>query len=221
MGKAFLFGRLATKDLRRHLSDGVLLFVVIAAASATLTLGLVLHGETNNPFTTTRAATTGPDAIANLSSAVSTNGSITANANPADLAAVERASGVLGHSGPYPMTFALLNTHGITTSVMLEGRDPAIAALDEPALTAGSWIRDGGVVLERSFASALGVHVGEALTVNGDRFQIVGIAVDAAVAPYPHACAGGWCDLIYRTALAQSRSRNTSRASSGYPARPR
>jgi hypothetical protein len=50
MGKAFLFGRLAAKDLRRHLSEGVLLFVVIVAASATLTLGLVLHGVTNTPL---------------------------------------------------------------------------------------------------------------------------------------------------------------------------
>ena len=57
MGKAFLFGRLAAKDLRRHLSEGVLLFLVIAAASATLTLGLLLHGETSNPYNTTRAAT--------------------------------------------------------------------------------------------------------------------------------------------------------------------
>src|SRR5690348_16544926 len=149
MGKAYLLGRLAAKDLRRHLSEGVLLFLVIAAASATLTLGLLLHGETSNPYNTTRAATKGPDAVANLSPAVSNNASISASANPADLAAVARAPGVVGHSGPYPMTFALLNVHGITTSAMLEGRDAVSAQLAQPALTAGSWIRDGGVVIER------------------------------------------------------------------------
>jgi putative ABC transport system permease protein len=205
MGKAFLFGRLAAKDLRRHLSEGVLLFVVIAAAAATLTLGLVLHGETSNPYNTTRAATTGPDAVANLSPTVSNNGSVSADANPADLAAVERAPGVVGHSGPYPMTFALLNAHGITTSAMLEGRERAPAALAQPVLTAGSWIRDGGVVIERSFADALGVRVGDALTLNGHRYRVAGIAVDAAIAPYPHACAGGWCDLIYRPSIAHTQ----------------
>jgi len=59
MGRAILFGRLAAKDLRRHLAEGVLLFMVIAAASATLTLALVLHGETTNPYATSRAATAG------------------------------------------------------------------------------------------------------------------------------------------------------------------
>jgi putative ABC transport system permease protein len=205
MGRAFLFGRLAAKDLRRHLSEGVLLFLVIAAASATLTLGLLLHGVTSNPYNTTRAATKGPDAVANLSPAVSNNGSISASANPADLAAVERAPGVVGHSGPYPMTFALLNVHGITTSAMLEGRDAESAQLAQPALTAGSWIRDGGAVIERSFADALGVRVGDSLTLNGRSVHVVGIAVDAATPPYPHVCAGGWCDLIYRASLAQEQ----------------
>jgi putative ABC transport system permease protein len=205
MGKAFLFGRLAAKDLRRHLSEGVLLFLVIAAASATLTLGLVLHGETSDPYNTTRAATTGPDAVANLSPSVSNSGSISADANPADLAAVERAPGVVGHSGPYRMTFALLNARGITTSAMLEGRDAASAQIAQPALTGGSWIRDGGVVIERSFADALGVRVSDVLTLNGRPFQVVGIAVDAATPPYPHVCAGGWCDLIYRASIAQEQ----------------
>ena len=74
MGRTVLFARLAAKDLRRHLSEGVLLFLVIAAAATTLTLGLVLHGETNNPYNTTRTATAGPDAVANLSPNISTTG---------------------------------------------------------------------------------------------------------------------------------------------------
>ncbi len=204
MGKALLFGRLATKDLRRHLSEGVLLFLVIAAAAATLTLGLVLHGETSNPYNTTRAVTKGPDVVANLSATFSNNGSITGNANPADLAAPERAPGVTTYSGPYPVTFALVQAHGITTSAMLEGRDPAPAKLDQPSLTAGSWIRPGGVVVERSFADALGVRVGDALTLNGRSYRVTGVAVDAAVPPYPHVCGVG-CDLIYRTSISHEQ----------------
>ena len=112
MGKAFLFGRLAAKDLRRHLSEGVLLFLVITAAAATLTLGLVLHGETVNPYNVTRSAAKGPDVVANLAPALTNTGTISANANPPDLTSVERAPGVIGHSGPYPMTFALLTSQG-------------------------------------------------------------------------------------------------------------
>ncbi len=205
MGRAVLFGRLAARDLRRHLAEGVLLFLVIAAAAATLTLGLVLHGETRNPYQATRAATSGPDAVANLAPSLSSSGAVTGDADPAELAALARAPGVVGHSGPYPMTFALLTAHGITTSAMLEGRDPAPAALDQPALTAGTWIRSGGVVVERSFADALRVHVGDTLSLDGRPYRVAGIAVDAATAPYPHLCAGGWCDLIYRPALSQQQ----------------
>jgi hypothetical protein len=42
-------------------------------------------------------------------------------------------------------------------------------------------------VVERSFAAALGVRVGERLTLNGRPFTVSGIAVSAADSPYPHA----------------------------------
>jgi len=142
--------------------------------------------------------------VANLSATFSNNGSITGNANPADLAAPERAPGVTTYSGPYPVTFPLVRAHGITTSAMLEGRDPAPAKLDQLSLTAGSWIRPGGVVVERSFADALGARVGDALTLNGRSYQVTGIAVDAAVPPYPHVCGVG-CDLTYRTSISHEQ----------------
>ena len=204
MGRAALFARLAAKDLRRHLSEGVLLFLVIAAAATTLTLGLVLHGETNNPYNTTRTTTAGPDAVANLSPNISTTGSITANADSAQLAALQRAPGVVATSGPYPVTFALLKTHGLTTSTVIEGRDPTPALLDQPLLTAGGWIRPGGMVVERSFADALGVGVGDSVTLNGRRFRVAGIAVDAAIPPYPHVCGIG-CDVLYRNAISNEQ----------------
>jgi putative ABC transport system permease protein len=182
----------------------VLLFLVVAAAAATLTLGLVLRGETSNPYNTTRAATKGPDVVANLSPTFSKDGSITENANAATLGALEDAPGVTARSGPYPVTFALLNAHGITTSAMLQGRDPAPASLDQPSLTAGTWIRTGGVVVERSFADALGVRVGDALAVNGRRYRVAGIAVDAAVPAYPHLCGVG-CAVLYRDSISREQ----------------
>ena len=204
MGKAALFARLAAKDLRRHLSDAVLLLLVIAAAATTLTLGLVLHGETNNPYDTTRRATAGPDAVADLSPSISRTGTITANADPARLAALRRAPGAVAISGPYPVTFALLKTHGLSTTTMIEGRDPTRGSLDNPVLTAGTWVGSGGAVVERSFADALGVGVGDSFTLNGRLFRVAGIAVDAAVPPYPHVCGIG-CDVLYRNAISEEQ----------------
>jgi len=46
-------------------------------------------------------------------------------------------------------------------------------------------------VIERSFAEALGVRVGDKLTLNDRRFTVAGIAVTAAQSPYPNLCADG------------------------------
>jgi putative ABC transport system permease protein len=77
---------------------------------------------------------------------------------------------------------------------MVEGRDQPAASVDQPKLTGGSWIRSGGVVVERSFADALGVHPGNSITLNGRAFRVSGIAVTAAASPYPLLCKNG-CDV--------------------------
>ena len=80
----------------------------------------------------------------------------------------------------------ILRTRGLTVPVQAEGRGQAPAAVDQPKLTAGSWVRPGGVVLERTFAEALGVGVGDRVTLDGRPFTVAGIAVTAAAAPYPN-----------------------------------
>jgi ABC-type lipoprotein release transport system permease subunit len=72
--------------------------------------------------------------------------------------------------------------------VQAEGRDEAPAAVDQPALAQGAWVRPGGVVLERTFADALGVGVGDPVRLNGRSFRVAGIAVTAAVPEYPGVC---------------------------------
>ena len=91
-------------------------------------------------------------------------------------------------SGPYPVTWAVLGAHGLTASAEVEGRDRAPASIDQPRVTEGSWIRNGGVVVERTFAEALGVHTGDSIMLNGRPINVVGIAVTAAFSPYPEIC---------------------------------
>src|SRR5580692_8432688 len=178
MGTALLVFRLAARDVRRHAAQAVLLVVAIAAATATLTMGLALSGVTaQSPYGTTRAATKGPDVVAYLTSASAAN----------DLT---RASGVANHSGPFPVVSATIHFDGRQADVWAEGRSTAAAAVDQPLLTAGSWVRPGGVVIERTFADALGVSPGERVTLNGRSFTVGGIAVTAAQSPYPNLCNG-------------------------------
>ena len=181
MGRVLLICRLAARDIRRHAAQAVLLLLAIAAATTMLTLGLALHGVTSQPYQQTRAATNGPDVVAYL------------RRRPGPGAALTHASGVTGHSGPYPLVYAVLRVGGLTAGAEAEGRTRP-AAVDQPKLTAGSWVRPGGVVIERTFAEALGVGVGDRVTLNGRSFTVAGIAVTAAIAPYPNLCYSG-CDI--------------------------
>jgi putative ABC transport system permease protein len=180
MGRILLVCRLAARDLRRRLTEAALLVLAITAATTTLTLGLVLHGVTDQPYHTTREATSGPDVIASVAPPLS--------ADLAGLEAFAHAPGVIGHSGPYPVFVAELGVHGVKAAVWAEGRDAAPASIDQPKLTQGSWVGDGGVVVEAAFADALGVGEGDRITLNGRSFQVVGVAVTAAMLPYPKVC---------------------------------
>ena len=64
MGRLLLVGRLAARDLRRRPAEAALLLLAITAATAILTLGLVLRGVISKPYETTREATAGPDVVA-------------------------------------------------------------------------------------------------------------------------------------------------------------
>ena len=198
MGMIRLIGRLVVRDLRRRPGSAALLVLAITAATATLTLGLVLHGVTSQPYQQTRAATNGPDVVAQvngLNSGPHSPGQTNQAQLAAEIASLIRASGVIGHSGPYPVASAVVRAGGRTADVEAEGRAQAPASIEQPKLTAGSWVRSGGIVFERTFAEALGVGVGDRVTLDGRDFRVVGIAVTAAGLPYPNLCyyPGGSC----------------------------
>jgi ABC-type lipoprotein release transport system permease subunit len=221
MGRLLLVSRLAARDLRRRPGEAALLLLAIMAATTTLTLGLVLHGVTDKPYENTREATAGPDVVASVSGDAFLG-------QPADLTALKAltdAPGVTDYSGPYPLIGVELAADGVTGSrrtpggevvggaagVWAQGRDAAAAVVDQPKLTQGGWVRDGGVVVEAGFADALELGVGDEITLrtrvcglwrgeppdcrvaNRRSFEVVGVAVTAAARPYPDVCFGLSC----------------------------
>ncbi|HWN61897.1 MAG TPA: FtsX-like permease family protein [Streptosporangiaceae bacterium] len=189
MGKILLVRRLAARDLRHHKAQAVLLLLAITAATTTLVLGLALSGVTSHPYQQTRALTSGPDLVAGYGVLLGpAQGPVAVSAAQlqADTSALIHLSGVTGYSGPYPVASVILRTRGLTVPVQAEGRGQAPAAVDQPKLTVGSWVRPGGVVLERTLAEALEVGVGDRITLDGRPFTVAGIAVTAAAAPYPN-----------------------------------
>ena len=176
MGRVLLVVRLAARDLRRRPGEAALLLLAITAATTVLTLGLVLHGVTDDPYGRTREATAGPDVVASSAP----DAYIGQTADLAGLEALADAPGVVDQSGPYPVIGAELEADGVTGSrrtpggdviggaagAWVVGRDPAVAAVDQPELTEGSWVRDGGAVVEAGFADALDVDEGDQITLS-------------------------------------------------------
>jgi putative ABC transport system permease protein len=180
VGRLLLIWRLIAGDIKRRPVQAALLLLMIVTTTTTLTLGLALRKVTDSPFARTRAATRGPDVVAQVAPP---GGSLT-RAN-AEFASVRHAPGVTGISGPYPVASVQLTARGIDLPAQAEGRDTTPAAIDQPALASGTWIRPGGAVLENGFATALGLHAGDEIALNGHPFRVTGVAVSTAQCFYP------------------------------------
>jgi putative ABC transport system permease protein len=184
-GQVVLISRLAARDLRRRPVEALMVFLVIAAAATTLTVAFALSGVTNRPYQQTRLATAGPDVIAIEGGGPGSAQPVSSAQLAAAVASLTKAPGVIAHSGPYPTADSAVRFQGHTVDVVAEGRDQAPAPVDQPKVTQGGWIRPGAVVIERGFADALGVHVGDNVRIGGRSFWVAGIAVTAAIPPYP------------------------------------
>ncbi|WP_263657406.1 FtsX-like permease family protein [Nonomuraea gerenzanensis] len=184
MGSIVLVARLVLADVRRHRAQAVMLLLAVTVATATLALGLSLRGATDALYAQTRAATAGPDVVA-----------LSGDTGPAVTSALTSLAEdpeVVGHHGPYRIVYANLTARGsVTSAVVVHGFAERLGALNRPLVTSGQWVRPGGTVLERGFATALDVGVGDRVSIAGQSYPVVGIAVTAATSVYPGAAQVG------------------------------
>jgi ABC-type lipoprotein release transport system permease subunit len=161
-----LLVRLAVRDLRRRLTETLLLLAALTVAATTLTVALLLQGQTTAPYSETRARTAGPDVVASLFAPVT------------------------AHSAPFPVTWSPLRFGGIGAVAETQGRPLGDPTVDRPEITDGRWLTgsDDDVVLERGFAQAMDAHVGDTLTLRDRHVHVAGIAVSAALPPYSRLC---------------------------------
>ncbi len=177
-GRALLIYRLVVRSLRRRPIEVLVTVVAIAAATTTLVIGLALRDVSAHPYQTTRALTSGPDVAA-------------MPANPSSsslrqLEALTHAPGVVASVGPFPVSYPIMTTRGSRVLAIVEGRSESTSPIDQPYVTQGSWVRPGGVVIERAFAHELSLTVGDLVTIGGHDMRVDGLAVTAAVPTYPH-----------------------------------
>ncbi len=188
MSRIRLGARLAVRDLRRRATETLLLLLALSVTAATLTIGLLLHGQTAAPYAETRQRTAGPDVVAVLMPGI---GKTVTAADRGELRALAARTDVATTSRAFPTTWAAIATRGVHGVAEVQGRDVARSPVDRPEVVSGHWLDRDGVVIERAFAQALGVRVGDQVLLGGHRTRVVGIAVSAALPPYPQLCTIG------------------------------
>ena len=136
--------KLSFAGIRSRLLASFLTIMVSGAAAATIVLILEVGATGVTPWNRTFEAAHGAHILATTSS-------------EPDARAIASLSGVAEHDEPVPRAIATMVIKEGEIKVFLAGLDgrPFINA---PVLTEGSELREGGIVLERSLARALGVQ---------------------------------------------------------------
>jgi putative ABC transport system permease protein len=153
---------------------------IATAAVAMIVLALEVRSAGIDPWQRTFAEANGAHVLAYVPSR-------------ADAVAIGELPGVTERSAPVPLTTVTLGERGRIDRVQLAGLSRQ-TVVNKPLLTAGSQLRDGGIVLERSLADALGIDVGTSLELTSSRdsieLPVLGTAVVPSQPRYPRSKPG-------------------------------
>jgi putative ABC transport system permease protein len=143
--------KLAFAGIRSRLLASALTIAIAGAAVAMIVLALEVRSSGLDPWQRTFTAANGAHVLAYVPT-------------EADARAVAQLPGVIEHGAPVPLVRATVGPAGSTDRVDLAGLSSR-PAVNMPVLTAGTPLREGGIVLERSLANALGIDVGDTMAV--------------------------------------------------------
>jgi putative ABC transport system permease protein len=170
-----LLTRLAFAGIRSRLLASAVTIAIAAAAVATIVLALEVRSSGLDPWQRTFAEANGAHVLAFVRS-------------QAAAAAIGELPGVTEHSAPVPLAWATVGPRESTDQVQLAGLRSR-PTVNMPVLTAGSQLRDEGIMLERSLAEALGIDVGATLELTSRRgsidLPVLGTAVVPSQPRYP------------------------------------
>jgi ABC-type lipoprotein release transport system permease subunit len=181
--------KLAFAGIRSRLLASALTILLSSAAAATIVLALEVGATGRDPWQRTFDAANGAHVLANVPS-------------QADARAIATLPGVAERDEPVPIALGSVASGGGTDRLLLAGlRSPA--RINAPVRTAGAAPPADGIVLERSFADALGLRVGTGLRLVAPggpiELPIVGTAISPSQPRYPRSNPGlAW---VRRTTL--------------------
>jgi putative ABC transport system permease protein len=172
--------KLAFAGIRSRLLASALTILLSSAAAATIVLALEVGATAQDPWQRTFDAANGAHVLAAVPS-------------QADARAIATLPGVAERDDPVPNAMVSVASPGGTDRLQLAGlRSPA--RVNAPVRTDGAAPPAGGIVLERSFADALGLRVGSTLRLAGEggpvELPVVGTAVLPSQPRYPRSNPG-------------------------------
>ena len=175
-----LIFRLAFAGIRSRLLASALTIAIAGAASATIVLALEVRSSGLDPWQQTFDAANGAHVLAFAPSQAAAR-------------ALAELPGVTERGAPVPLATATVGPRGSTDRVFLAGLSGR-PAVNMPVLTAGSPLREDGILLERSLAEALGIEVDDSLAVTGRHgsidLPVLGTAVVPSQSRYPRSNPG-------------------------------
>jgi putative ABC transport system permease protein len=190
--------KIAFAGVRSRLLASALTILVSSAATATIVLALEVGATGRNPWQRTFDAANGAHVLANVPS-------------QADARAIAALPGVAERDDPVPSAIATVTSVDSADRLQLAGLGP-VTRVDTPLRTEGSGPRADGIVLERSFAEALGLRVGTPLRLaaGGGRIElpVLGTAISPSQPRYPRSNPGlAWVTRATLERIEPDRSR--------------
>jgi putative ABC transport system permease protein len=172
--------KLSFAGIRSRLLASALTILLSSAAAATIVLALEVAGTARDPWQHTFDAANGAHVLAVVPS-------------QGDARAIAALPGVAQRDEPVPSAIASVASSGGTDQLRVAGlRSPA--RVNAPVRTEGARPPADGIVLERSFADALGLRVGGTLrfaaTDGPIELPIVGTAILPSQPRYPRSNPG-------------------------------
>ena len=179
--------RLAARNLRRHPGQALLVLLTLTIATGVLGVAMSLYGSADEPWNRTWRATRGfhvsftvyhpPDEPGDRALVASLR---------RDASQLATAPGVVAVGGPWSHLYGSVQLAGGTEDLTAEVRDPGPSPVDQPLVTSGRWLgQGGGVVLESGLAATLRAGAGDTVTIQGRPFPVRGVAQTVSRGRFP------------------------------------
>ena len=179
--------RLALRNLRRRPAQGALLLLTLTIATGVLGVATSVYGSADAPWDRVWRATNGFHVSLGVYHPPDEPG------NRAFVAELRRRSeqlatapGVIGVGGPWTHLYGSIEVAGGSEDLTAEVRDPGPYEVDQPLVTSGRWLGEGGgVVLESGLAATLQAGPGDTVVIQGRPLPVRGVASTVSRGRFP------------------------------------